>query len=222
MYVTVNNVEIYYECFGKGKEIIFIPGNGTSFKYMKKLALLLTKKYKVYLIDRRGQGKSTAKCELSYDLNVQDIYNFMQKLYIRKPYIIGHSGGAIVTMMLCINHMDIADKIVLCSGACNLDAVDNKYIKKWKMYSKLKLINPKLINMILNQKDLKDELFKINVETLVLSGKKDIISRENTQTIKNLISKSKLKIYDNENHSSYITNTRCFEDIYKFLSSCEN
>ena len=218
MYVTANNVEIYYECVGDGKEVLFIPGNGTSFRYMKKLAKLLSNEYKVYLIDRRGQGKSTKKCHLSYDLNVQDIYEFIQQLNITKPHIVGHSGGAVITMMFGIKYSDIADKIVLCSGAANLENTNEKHLKRWTLYSKLGIINPNILNMVLSQKDITERLKEITVKTLVLAGKKDIINEEHTQTIASVIPNAKLKIYASENHSSYITNAKCYKDILDFLN----
>ncbi|MBQ8044005.1 MAG: alpha/beta hydrolase [Clostridia bacterium] len=217
MYTTVNDVDLYYECYGQGDELLFIPGNGTSFKYMLRLAKLLSKEYKVYLVDRRGQGKSTKKCELSYELNVQDIYEFIQKLNITKPVIIGHSGGAVIAMALGLKYKHVVNKIILCSGATNLKATNPKYIKKWKLYSKFRIINPKIIDMVLAQQDLREGLKEITAKTLVLAGGKDIINREDTHTIARLIPDSKLKIYEKENHSSYITNTTCYKDIINFL-----
>ena len=218
MYIDINNVKLYYECYGKGKPILFIPGNDTSFRYMIRLARLLSKEYKVYLLDRRGQGRSTKKCELSYELNVQDIYEFIQKMNIIKPVIFAHSGGATITMMFAIKHKDIADKLILCSGATNLQGTIDKYLRRWKLYSKYNLINRDVINMVLNQKDITDNVREITAKTLVLAGEKDIIMKDNTQTIAEYISNTKLKVYENENHSSYIINTRCYRDIIDFLN----
>lgn len=218
MYITVNNVEIYYECVGEGKEVLFIPGNGTSFKYMKKLAKLLSEDYKVYLIDRRGQGKSTKNCDLSYDLNIQDIYEFIQQLSTTKPHVIGHSGGAIIAMMLCTKYNDIADKLVLCSGAANLEATNVKYLKRWNVYSKLGIIRPNILNMVLGQKDITESLKQLTSMTLALAGEKDIIKEEHTQTLASVIPNAKLKIYTGENHSSYITSAKCYKDILDFLN----
>lgn len=217
MYVTVNDVKLYYECLGQGEEILLIPGNGTSIKYMRHLARHLSNEYKVYLIDRRGQGKSTKKCDLNYELNTQDIYCFIQKLNILKPYIIGHSGGAVVATMFCIKHKGIARKLVLCSGATNIDSVSSKQIKNWKLCAKYHIINSKIIEMILEQPNLTDRLKEINIDTLVLAGSNDIINKENTQTIKRNIEKSKLIIYENHNHSSYITSAVCYNEIISFL-----
>lgn len=217
MYITVNNVKLYYECHGEGKPVLFIPGNGTSFKYMLNLAKLLANEYKVYLIDRRGQGKSTKKCDLTYELNVQDIYVFIQKLNIYKPHIVAHSGGAMIAMMLTAKHTNITDKIVLCSGTTSLQAIDEKTIKRWKMQAKFGIIPTKIINMALNFRDLKQTLNKITVNALILAGEKDIINSEDTNNIASLIPNAECKIYKKENHSSYITKTVCYKDIKNFL-----
>lgn len=217
MYITINDVNIHYECFGQGKEIVFIPGNGTNFKYMIKLAKLLSKEYKVYLLDRRGQGKSSLNCKLSYELNAKDVYEFMKKLNILKAHIFGHSGGATIAMLFALENKDMVDKLILCSGATSLKGTNSKEIKKWNMYQKLRLINPKVLNMVLEQPDITNRINKITAKTLVLAATKDIITKEQTQTIASNINNSILKIYNNETHSSYIINAKCYNDVMSFL-----
>lgn len=221
MYITINGIKLYYECIGKGNEtqktILFLSGNGTSFNYMMRLAKMLSKDYKVYLLDRRGQGKSEKKCDNSYELNVEDVYEFMKKMNILKPIIIGHSGGAVVTMMLGLKYKNSISKMVLCSGSINLQSTNPKYIKIWKIYSKFGLINKQIINMVLKQKDITENIKDISAKTLVLAGQNDIINKETTHNIVNSIKYAKLKVYENENHSSYILNAICYNDIIKFL-----
>lgn len=217
MYITVNDITLHYECLGSGKEILFIPGNGTSYKYMVRLAKMIAKDYKVYLIDRRGQGKSSKKCKIDYELELKDIYEFIQALNLDKPYILAHSGGAAIAMMFVLKYSDKVEKLILCSGTTNVHGTSAKYIKRWKLYSKIGLINSRLLNMVLNQKDITKDILKITIDTLVLAGEKDIILKEHTHTIASKIPNCKLKIYDNQNHTSYITNATCYKDIMNFL-----
>ena len=187
MYITVNDVTLHYECLGCGKEVVFIPGNGTNYKYMMHLAQMLANEYKVYLIDRRGQGKSSKKCKRGYELEVEDISRFIKVLNLDRPHILAHSGGATIAMMLAIKCASNIGKLILCSGATNAYGTNLKYIKRWKLYEKFGLMDGKLLNMVLNQKDITEGISKITTDTLVLAGEEDIISNEHTHTIANKI-----------------------------------
>ena len=115
MYINVNNVKIYYECSGNGRPIILLHGNTDNTRYMKHMANMLAKDYKVYLIDRRGSGKSDKNCILTYEETAKDIYEFIKKNNLESPIVLGHSGGARVAMQVAINYQDIVSKLILCS-----------------------------------------------------------------------------------------------------------
>ena len=115
MYINVNNITIHYSVLGKGKELILLNPNSDSTLIMLPIAKIFSKYFKVYIVDRRGCGKSSKDCILTYKDSAEDIYQFITKLNIDKPYILGISGGASVLLHLAIYHQDILSKIVLCS-----------------------------------------------------------------------------------------------------------
>ena len=88
MDIVVNNIKIHYEILGNGKPIILLNPNSTNTNAMKFIANKLSKEYKVYLFDRRCCGKSDRNCELSYEESARDVYEFIKKLNIDKPYLI--------------------------------------------------------------------------------------------------------------------------------------
>ena len=58
MYITVNNMNLYYEVVGSGTPLVMIHGNGESHDIFDKAVEVLSKHYTCYLPDSRGHGKS--------------------------------------------------------------------------------------------------------------------------------------------------------------------
>ena len=96
MDIEINNIKIHYEVFGNGEPIILLNPNSVNTGLMKFIANKLKDKYKVYLFDRRCCGKSERNCTLTYEESAKDVYEFINKLNIDKPYLLGCSGGGTV------------------------------------------------------------------------------------------------------------------------------
>ena len=222
MYIEVNNIRIHYEIFGNGKPIILLNPNSTNTNAMKFIANKLSKEYKVYLFDRRCCGKSERNCELSYEESARDVYEFIKKLNIDKPYILGCSGGATVAMNVAINYPDSISKLISCSGVAR-----NGIIKK-PLYAKImekipyypgKKENEMFEKLNNNMKTLKKEDFeKINVPTLIVNGgSKDIVPINEAKYISDNIKNSELLILENEGHFSYMINCKWYNKLRDFL-----
>lgn len=100
MKVLVNNVNLYYETFGKGQPIILLHGNSETHEIFDKLIEKQKKQYKVYAIDSRCHGKSENLVEISYNIMRDDIIEFIKKLNIEKPILYGFSDGGIVGILI--------------------------------------------------------------------------------------------------------------------------
>lgn len=222
MYIEVNNIKIHYEIFGNGKPIILLNPNSTNTNAMKFIANKLSKEYKVYLFDRRCCGKSERNCELSYEESARDVYEFIKKLNIDKPYILGCSGGATVAMNVATNYPDSISKLICCSGVAR-----NGIIEK-PLYAKImgkipyypgKKENEMFEKLNNNMKTLKKEDFeKINVPTLIVNGgNKDIVPISEAKYISNNIKNSELLILEDEGHFSYMINCKWYNKLRDFL-----
>ena len=222
MDIDVNNIKIHYEILGKGKAIILLNPNSTNTNAMKFIAKKLSKEYQVYLFDRRCCGKSERNCDLSYEESAKDVYEFIKKLNINKPYLFGCSGGATVAMNVAINYPDCISKLICCSGVARNGIVEKplyaKIMEKIPYYpgKKPNEMFEKLNN---NMKTLNKEDFeKINVPTLIVNGgSKDIVPISEAKYISDNIKNAELLILDNEGHFSYMINCRWYNKLREFL-----
>lgn len=224
MFVEVNNIKIHYEVLGEGKPIILLNPNSTNTGIMKFIANKLSKDFKVYIVDRRGCGKSERNCSVTYEETVQDVFDFIQKLNLDKPYILGSSGGATVALILAITYPESISKLVSCSGVSKMEAIEKptyaKILEKLPVYPGKKKVEM-FENLNSSLKPLtKEELAKIAVPTLIVNGgKKDLVPESEARYLAENISNSELLILEKEGHGSYMINCKWYNKLKNFLNS---
>lgn len=214
MNIKVNNVNIYYEVYGKGKSIILLHGNSESHKIFTKLINSLKENYKVYAIDSRCHGKSDNPKEISYDLMSADIIEFIKELKINKPILYGFSDGGIIGLKVAIKDSNLLSKLIISGANLNPNGLKKSFINLTKIgYF---LTRNKKFKMILEEPNITSaELQKINIPTIILVGEKDIVKINHTKLINENIKNSKLEIISKETHGSYITNSSKIYNILK-------
>lgn len=212
MKIKVNNIELYYEVKGSGKEIILLHGNRENHHIFNELINKLSKEYKVYAIDSRNHGQSEKSNEISYELMRDDIIDFIYKLKIKKPILYGFSDGGIVGLLISIKEPNILSKLIV-SGA-------NLYPKGFKkymlVYAKLGFIftKNKLFRLMYEEPNINIyDLQKITIPTYLTAGKYDIVKTSHTKLINENIKNSKLEIINHKNHSNYVLNNNSLYNI---------
>ena len=223
MYIEVNNIKIHYEILGEGKPIILLNPNSVNTNSMNFIAHKLSKDFKVYKFDRRCCGKKKKKCELSYEESAKDVYEFIKKLNLGKPIILGSSGGASVALNVAVNYPNCISKLVSCSGVARMNAI--KMPNYAKIMNKIpwypgKKNNLKFEKLNTESKSLtKEDLSKIEVPTMIVNGgNKDIVPKEEAEYLSHSINNSRLLILDNEGHFSYMINCKWYEKLKGFLN----
>lgn len=214
MNINVNDVNIFYEEYGKGQPIILLHGNSETHEIFDKLIEQLKENYKIYAIDSRCHGKSENTNEISYDLMSDDIISFIKVLKIEKPILYGFSDGGIIGILVAIKEPDILSKLIVSGANINPDGMK----KTMLIISKIVyfVTKNKLFRMMVKEPNISiEELNKIKVPTIVIAGQKDIIKREHTEMIAKNIPNSILDIIPNENHGSYIIHSEKLINILK-------
>jgi pimeloyl-ACP methyl ester carboxylesterase len=113
--LTLDNIDLHYECLGEGEPLVLVHGLGANlaFWYLS-VASSLAQNYRVILYDLRGHGESSAP-RIGYTLPdmAQDLSNLLQALEISHTHLVGHSFGARVALYYALQHPDQIDSLTL-------------------------------------------------------------------------------------------------------------
>lgn len=120
-----NNVKVT----GEGTQaIIFVPGFGCDQNIWRFVAPFFEKEYKVILFDHVGSGQSdvTAYSSDKYsslDGYSQDLIEISEELNLHNAILVGHSVGAIISMLASIKNPAYFDRLVMIGPSpCYLNA----------------------------------------------------------------------------------------------------
>ena len=153
MQVKIKDWNINYEVQGEGEPVVFLHGWLTDLESMRPLTTNLVKTHKVYLVDVVGFGKSSLPKE---PLNSEDfaefLKEFLNKLHIENPVLIGHSNGGRIIINAVGKNMVKAKKLVLIDSAGIKPKRSGSYYAKLAVYKTGKLF----LNLLPNTKGIKD------------------------------------------------------------------
>lgn len=153
MQIKIKEWNINYEVEGEGEPVILLHGWLTDLESMRPLTTNLVKKFKVYLVDVVGFGKSDLPEE---PLNSKDfaefLQEFMEKLKIENPVLIGHSNGGRIIINAVGRKMVKAKKIVLIDSAGLKSHHSASYYIKIGIFKVGKLF----LNLLPNTKGIKE------------------------------------------------------------------
>lgn len=152
MQIKIKEWNINYEVQGEGEPVILLHGWLTDLESMRPLTTNLVKKFKVYLVDVVGFGKSDLPEE---PLNSQDfaefLAEFIEKLDIKNPVLIGHSNGGRIIINAVGKGLVKPKKIVLIDSAGLKPHHSTSYYIKVGVFKIGKLF----LNLLPNTKSIK-------------------------------------------------------------------
>lgn len=222
-YMDVNGVSLYYEIYGEGEPLLMIHGNGNSMSGFIGNVEDLAKHYKVIFVDCRGRGASSynKNIELTFDLQIEDLNQFLDKLNIQKTHIVGWSDGGILALLMAIQHPEKVDKIVSMAGNIFPEGcVDLDKMKEIRDNLVKNNVDHKndlaidLYNLDINYPNLKyDDLNVIKAKTLIMAGDHDEIKNEHTVKMFEAIPEAQLAIVPNSSHYLPSQNPKLFNEI---------
>ena len=99
-HLLINNKKLFYNDEGSGETIVLLHGYLESLEIWNSFALDLAKNYRVLCFDIPGHGQSEAISEdHTMKILAETISKALQKLEVKKCFMIGHSMGGYVTLM---------------------------------------------------------------------------------------------------------------------------
>lgn len=104
-YLRINDRDLYAEIRGAGAPVLLLHGGFCSLESMRPLSDSLAPNYLVHAFERPGHGRSADIAEeYSYALGLADVIAYLDAVKLESAHIIGYSDGAILSLMLALEH----------------------------------------------------------------------------------------------------------------------
>ena len=126
--VEVNGMQMYYEVSGQGDPVIVLHGSYMNIPSMGAIIPKLAETHKVYALELQGHGRTTdIDRPITYANLADDVGVFMDKVGLKKADVFGYSMGAVAGLQLAIRHPDKVNKLILASGAYDVEGLQPEF-----------------------------------------------------------------------------------------------
>jgi pimeloyl-ACP methyl ester carboxylesterase len=98
---------------GAGQPLLILHGFLGMSDNWKTLGTQFAADFQVHILDLRNHGRSLHSEEFSYEIMVQDVFEYCQAHALENINIIGHSMGGKVAMLLATTHPELVDKLIV-------------------------------------------------------------------------------------------------------------
>lgn len=234
-FVASHGARLYYAVFhpdGRRPVVLLHGGLASSGSWGFEVPKLL-KTHEVIVIDSRGHGRSTRGDEpLSYGVMAADVLAVMDRLRVPRASIVGASDGAIIGLLLAIDHPARIDKLFAWGANFNTHSepssppdpafrvVGAAYIAR--MQSQYRALSPTpqdfaglraaLGQMYATQPNLTPaDLARIRSRTVIADGEHEqFITPEHTALLAHSIPGAKLVVLPNVSHGGPLQDPAAF------------
>jgi pimeloyl-ACP methyl ester carboxylesterase len=219
--IQINSKNVFYSDSGKGPAIVFIHGWLESHTTFSNIIKLLSDKYRCISIDLPGFGESDAIDNITLNKISKTLEILLDKIGVRKYYLVGHSLGGAVTLVYADKHKDEVKKIVLISPFVtfkqfsksvfylirNVIPVVIHKILNWKRPN-LYAVNAFKIMYLLSSTDLYKYLRRVRKDILLVYGTKDsLLSIRPLQPLLGIMNNIHLAIFEDVRHYIFTYNS---------------
>ncbi|MGX7667139.1 alpha/beta fold hydrolase [Flavobacterium pedocola] len=107
-------MELYSRIEGEGKPFLIIHGFlGMSDNWKTLSGQFAQLGLQVHTLDMRNHGKSPHSEDFSYEIMVQDVYEYCEKHQLDRIYLLGHSMGGKVAMLFATTYPEKVEKLIV-------------------------------------------------------------------------------------------------------------
>ncbi|MGC2486398.1 MAG: alpha/beta hydrolase [Acidimicrobiales bacterium] len=221
----------------KGPTIVLLHGGlSESESLLRPLAPGLSKRFQLAAFDRRGHGKTKDTDEpFSYDAMADETIAFIEYLE-RRVYLLGHSDGANVALLVAVRRPDLLRRVVLVGGNFHHDGLVamKDFTPESEGFAEFAVefagVSPdgvehaaavveKSLALVKSEPELsEDELRNIATPMLVMSGDDDVARLDHTVALYEALPEAQLAIIPGASHSVLKERTTlCLMIIEQFL-----
>ncbi|MFV8373750.1 alpha/beta fold hydrolase [Flavobacterium sp. LB1P71] len=104
---------LYSKIEGAGQPLLILHGFLGMSDNWKTLAAQFAADFQVHILDLRNHGRSLHSEEFSYEIMVQDVFEYCQTHNLENINVIGHSMGGKVAMLLATKHPELVYKLIV-------------------------------------------------------------------------------------------------------------
>lgn len=127
MNITYNQTPIHYEVFGSGKALVLLHGFLWNRSVWEPFIPILSKKYKLIIVDLFGHGKTRKVAEIhSMEAMAESVSMILEKENIHSAGIIGHSMGGYVGLAFAEMYLEKTDRLILLNSTSEADSDERK------------------------------------------------------------------------------------------------
>jgi len=135
-FTRVSDLQMFYNEYGSpdAPPLLLIHGSGgTGASEWKPVLEGLAKNFRVLAPDLRGHGKTLdPRSAYSFDLLAKDTAEFLRVLKIAPAFVVGHSNGGNVALVLTAKYPQVVQKAVVMAGNAYVSADFARYARgKW-------------------------------------------------------------------------------------------
>lgn len=117
---TIRGTRIYHEVRGTGEPVVLLHGGFCSLEMMRPQLEVLSAEYTVHAPERPGHGRSPdLDRAITYADSVADTIAYLDEVGLADAHIVGFSDGAIIGLLIALQHPSRIRSLVAISG--NLD-----------------------------------------------------------------------------------------------------
>jgi len=117
-FIDINGIKIFTRITGAGTPFLILPGWGGSADSWLKVQEMLSKRFRVFVLDLPGFGRSALPPR---PWDVQDylefVLDFLQSCEIKQGYLLGHSFGGRISIKLSAQFPGLVKKLILVDSA---------------------------------------------------------------------------------------------------------
>lgn len=104
---------LHSKILGKGKPLLILHGYFGMGDNWKSLANKFADYFEVHLIDQRNHGRSFHADDFTYELMVEDLYEYIKHHQLEKVQLIGHSMGGKTAMLFAVTFPEMVEKMIV-------------------------------------------------------------------------------------------------------------
>jgi len=221
----------------KGKTVVFLHGGlSSSASLVRVLGPSLSKRFALAAFDRRGHGR-TADTEQPFSLDdmADETIAFLELLG-RRVYLVGHSDGANVALLVALRRPDLLRRVVAVGANYHHDGLVpmeeftpesdgfDEFAKQFAKHSPdgiehAAVVVEKFMHLVKTQPTMTvAQLATISVPVLVMAGDDDVARLDHTVSLYESIPASQLCVVSGASHAVLKEHTNeCVRVIQRFL-----